>query len=100
MTQAEIKESVPIFKVNYEKKVIYFNSRAIPYLLYWKCLDGNKLPSQIVKQHPEIFDRNLVTDYYDVDLNYQHKQVHFTVIPFPEAGYIGFYGDYTNQRLD
>lgn len=91
-------ENVPMFKVDYDKKITYFNKSAMPYLSYWKCLEQNKIPVQISKQHPEMFDRKLKTDFYEVDLKYQNRMIHFTVIPFPEAGWIGFYGEPMNKN--
>ena len=97
MESVEVNGNGPVFKINYDHKLVYFNASAIPYLLYWKCIARNGLPEQLEKEHPEIFNRKSPSDYYEVDLKFHRQPVHFTVIPFPEAGWIGFYGEHSKQ---
>ena len=98
MKHTEITNDVPIFKIDYGMKLIYFNLRAKPLLSYWKCLERNKVPGKLIGEHQEIFNKSSRKDYFELDLNFNHEPVHFTVIPFPEAGYIGFYGDFVSQK--
>ena len=99
MKHTDTTNDVPIFKIDYRKKLIYYNVSAKPLLSYWKCLERNKVPVKLAGKHPEVFDKKSMTDYFEVDLKYHHHPVRFTVIPFPEAGYIGFYGDFTDMPV-
>ena len=93
MSQKRLMNSVPVFKINYNKELIYFNTGAMPLLDYWQCLNRRMAESKIVKQHPEIFEADSMKDYYEVNISYGTHYIRFRVVPFPEAGYIGFYGD-------
>ena len=93
MSHKRLMMNVPVFKISYNRELIYFNAGALPLLEYWKCLNRQLSDSKIVKEHPEIFETDSMKDYYDVNISYRTHYVRFRVVPFPEAGYIGFYGD-------
>lgn len=88
---------IPTLKMDYDARIIYFNSSAMPILKYWNCLTTRKMPAYVLKGCPEIFD-NKAKSYYDISVKFNNHLLHFFVVPFPEAGYIGLYGDFTPKE--
>lgn len=84
--------TIPKLKINYDRQIIYFNNAALPLLETWGCLGSRVIPESILQNHPEVFNRN-ANGFCKIPVNYEKNIMHFMVVPFPEAGYIGFYGE-------
>jgi len=87
----EMDESLfPIVKFSYEGNVIYANAAAGPLLRYWKCNVNEKISSAFVYGNPEVFCN--LHELSDVKIVFHDCVFRFTVVPFPEADFIGIYG--------
>jgi hypothetical protein len=82
----------PVLKFDLNNRLIYANVAALPLMKQWGCEINEKLPSSLVSQHPELFHSAI--SHYSQDLSIQHNEyiMHFSLVPFPEANYIGMYG--------
>lgn len=81
----------PVFKIDYSGKVVYHNVAAMPILSYWQCKLNEPVNHQAKMIYPEIFNINAPGEH-DTTIRYHEYLFHFSVIPFPEAGYVGVYG--------
>ena len=86
------KNVAPKLIVSYDKKVLDFNFSALPLISHWNCERQKKLPDAVFKNYPEIFNPHS-QECMEVYECYNNDFLRFTVVPFPEAGYVGFYGD-------
>ena len=100
-TTPELKEAEMVFKftmprlkVGYDKTIINYNSSAMPILRYWDCLEDRKIPDFVLESYPEILNPKSKNSHFDIDVRYNNYVLHFFIVPFPEAGYVGFYGDF------
>lgn len=87
------ESSMLMFKINYEKEIIFYNSPAMPVLMKWRSLADKKIPEHVLENHPEIFNKN-ADSFCELFVGYGDNTIRFTVVPFPESEYIGFYGEY------
>jgi hypothetical protein len=81
----------PVIKFSLDNQIIYHNVAAMPLLSQWNCELNKKVPSAIAKKHPAIFNSKN-QDAKDISILYKEYVFSFSVIPFPEAGYVGLYG--------
>ncbi|HOZ83417.1 MAG TPA: hypothetical protein PLU85_12675 [Bacteroidia bacterium] len=88
----------PVIKLDYSGKIIYHNVAAMPILSYWQCKLNAPVNNQVKAIYPEIF--NVKTPVpHDASVQYLEYLFHFSVIPYPEAGYIGIYGHCIEEAL-
>lgn len=87
------KESMfPVLKMDYNFNLIYNNEPAQPLLNHWNCSLEKRIPISILERHPEIYvalKNNLIPD---IDIQIDDQVIRCSIVPFPEAGYIGIYG--------
>ncbi|MFN5324443.1 MAG: hypothetical protein ACK5C5_05965 [Bacteroidota bacterium] len=81
----------PVFKFNLEKKLVEANRASAPLLEKWGWKLNESLPSRVVSQHPQLFHCILSQTPADISVSMDGFQIHFSIVPFPEAGYIGMY---------
>ncbi len=81
----------PVIKLDYSGKIIYHNVAAMPVLNYWQCKLNSPVNKQVKSIYPQIFDVKSPQSH-DASVRYLDYVFHFSVIPYPEAGYIGVYG--------
>ncbi|HNQ11830.1 MAG TPA: hypothetical protein PKH65_01045 [Bacteroidia bacterium] len=89
----------PVLKISLDYKVLNSNAAALPILQHWNCANGTIIPEEIMRLYPELkycLDRR-VEGY--VHVSYNEYTIKFSVIPFPEAGYVGLYG-YLIEKTD
>ncbi|MBS1763829.1 MAG: hypothetical protein JSS90_02550 [Bacteroidetes bacterium] len=86
----------PVFKIDYSGKIIYHNVAAMPILSYWQCKLNETVNNQAQMIYPEIFNINAPKEH-DATIRYHEYLFHFSIIPFPEAGYVGIYGHSIEQ---
>ena len=90
--QMDMRDAFPVFKFNYNGKLLDCNSTAIPLLGHWNCRKGAKLPTGLMKACPEI--KYAMKNHHPAECKMQfgELQIWCDVVPYPEAGYIGIYG--------
>ncbi len=81
----------PVIKLDYNGRIIYHNVAAMPILSYWQCKLNEPVNNQVKTIYPEIFNLQSPQSH-DASVRYLDYVFHFSVIPYPEAGYIGIYG--------
>ncbi len=95
----------PVMKLDYNFNVIYCNEPAIPMLSKWKCRPNERIPMAVLDRHPGIYAAISTTQSPDLEIDMGDVTVKCTVVPFPEAGYIGIYAymmeytEKTNERV-
>ncbi|MEO5572545.1 MAG: hypothetical protein ABIT08_16640 [Bacteroidia bacterium] len=103
-TKNQKKEcAFPVLKFDYNFNVIYSNSPAKAILNYWEAKVKESVPSNILNRHPEIYNSLREQSLEDISITINDTVVRCTVVPFPEAGYIGVYGymvEYTEKIMD
>ncbi len=91
-TTNDLRDAFPIIRIGYDKRLIGSNLTALPLLGDWKCRQGNKLPTGLLKAYPEIeYAFNELTPTL-CKVHFGELQIWFDLVPFPEAGYVGMYG--------
>lgn len=98
------KEEVifPVLKLDYNFNVIYSNEPALPMLKQWNCKQ-DRVPMAVLEQHPGIYSAINTTQSPDIEVKMDDVTVKCTVVPFPEAGYIGIYAyliEYTEKTKE
>ncbi len=81
----------PVIKIGYDNKIQYHNIAAMPLLGSWNCKMNERISIALQRQHPELFDLTR-SQSRDVAIRYLEYTFRFSVIPYPEAGFIGIYG--------
>lgn len=81
----------PVFRFDLENRLIYVNQSAIPLMKYWKCRINEKIPGSVISHYPELFHSALSHRPSDVTVTFNDQQIKFSIVPFPEARYIGMY---------
>jgi hypothetical protein len=85
-TATELNEhQSPVIRISMEGKILFANSAAHLILKDWRCEEENFLPSWILKLHPEILNKAADSDITIYSSSYQVK---FSVVGFPDGGYI------------
>ena len=93
----------PVIKFDYNFNVIYSNSPANSILSRWDTKINKAVPKSILNQHPEIYNSLRNPSIADVSINLDDTIIRCTIVPFPEAGYIGVYAymvEYTEKIYD
>jgi len=91
-TQKKSDSMFPVVKLDYNFNVIHCNDSGQPLLIQWNTTLKNKLPISILERHPEIYVALKNTMTPDIKVKMNDHIIHCSVVPFPEAGYIGIYG--------
>ena len=81
----------PVFRFDLENRLIYANLAATPLMQHWKCRINERVPAGIMAQYPELFHSVISHRAQDVVVTFNEFQISFSIVPFPEAGYIGMY---------
>ncbi|MEP7169146.1 MAG: hypothetical protein ABI855_07210 [Bacteroidota bacterium] len=82
----------PVLKFDYNFNVIYSNNPARTILNYWDTDITQSVPANILNRHPEIYNSLRNPSVADININLDDTVIRCTIVPFPEAGYIGIYG--------
>jgi hypothetical protein len=93
----------PVMKIDYNFNVIYCNEPAYPVLSKWNCRPQERLPLTVLDSHPGIYTAIKSTQTPDIEVEMDDVKVKCTVVPFPEAGYIGIYAymiEYTEKTKE
>ena len=92
-TSQQKKEcAFPVLKFDYNFNVIYSNSPARSILDYWETKIKGSVPTTILNNHPEIYNSLRNQTIHDININVEDTIIRCSIVPFPEAGYIGVYG--------
>lgn len=97
--QIDMRDAFPIFKYNYNGKLLDCNTTALPLLGQWKCSKGAKLPNGMMKACPEIKTALKNAHPSECKMQFGEYQIWCDVVPYPEAGYIGIYGYYIESLV-
>ncbi len=81
----------PVFRFDLENRLVYANVPALPLMKHWKCRINEKVPGDIISRYPELFHTALSHKPMDVTVDMNTYSISFSIVPFPEAGYIGMY---------
>jgi hypothetical protein len=81
----------PAFRFDLDNRLVYANVPALPIMKNWKCRINERIPADVVNRYPELFHTALSHRPMDVTVEMNNYTVHFSIVPFPEAGYIGMY---------
>ncbi|HKR05733.1 MAG TPA: hypothetical protein VJY62_13950 [Bacteroidia bacterium] len=93
----------PVLKFDYNFNVIYSNNPANTILNHWDAKIKETVPTNILNTHPEIYNSLRNPAVADINIDLENTVIRCTVVPFPEAGYIGIYGymvEYTEKISD
>ncbi len=93
----------PVMKLDYNFNVIYCNEPAYPMLNMWNCKPTERIPIKVLESHPGIFNSINNAHAPDISIEMDDITVKCTVMPFPEAGYIGIYAymiEYTEKTKE
>lgn len=82
----------PVIKIGLDFTVLDCNLSAMPLLNHWKCKVNSRIPDDIMATYPGISNSLKSTEESSLHVAFKDFMVRFTVVPFPEAGYIGLYG--------
>ncbi len=89
--QAIDENLFPAFRFDLENRLIYANVTSLPLMKHWHCRMNERIPADIVSQYPELFHTALSHRPMDVTVEMNNYTIRFSIVPFPEAGYIGMY---------
>ncbi|HMT30879.1 MAG TPA: hypothetical protein PKD91_16530 [Bacteroidia bacterium] len=81
----------PVFRFDLDNRLIYANLPALPLMKYWHCRINERIPAEIVSQYPELFHAALSHRPIDLTVEFKNYSIRFSIVPFPEAKYIGMY---------
>jgi hypothetical protein len=81
----------PVLKMDYNFKLIECNEAGMPLLRCWNTQLENQIPISVLERHPEIFNAIRNASMPDIDIEMDDATIKCTVVPFPEANYIGIY---------
>jgi hypothetical protein len=96
---AKGESDFPVIKIGLDFTVMDCNVSALPLLNHWSCKVNGRIPENIMSRHPEI--ANSLNSNFEGGMQVHFKDflIRFTIVPFPEAGYIGLYG-YQVERAE
>ncbi len=89
----------PVIKLGLDFTVMDCNVSALPLLNHWNCKVNNRIPEKVMTQYPEIRNSLEQNGEGGLHVNFKEFLIRFTIVPFPEAGYIGLYG-YQVEKAD
>ncbi len=78
----------PVIKLSLNGEILYANLSSLPIMSEWGCSANHKLPAKLMEKYPEL---NNMWESSDIKVIMESYSVHFSVVPFPEAGFIGLY---------
>ena len=81
----------PVFRFDLENRLVYANVPALPLMKFWKCRINERIPGEVINRYPEMFHTALSHKPMDVTVEMNSYTINFSIVPFPEAGYIGMY---------
>ena len=81
----------PVFRFDLENRLIYANAPALPLMERWKCKVNEKVPAEVISKYPELFHATLSHKPTDMTVEFNNSMIRFSIVPFPEAKYIGIY---------
>ena len=81
----------PVFRFDLENRLVYANVPALPLMKHWNCRMNEKIPAQVVSMYPELFHAALSHRPTDIVVDFKSHVIKFSIVPFPEARYIGMY---------
>jgi hypothetical protein len=81
----------PVFRFDLENRLIYANLPALSLLKHWQCRINEKIPAAVISTHPELFHAILSHRPADMTVEFKSHLIRFSIVPFPEASYIGLY---------
>ena len=91
-SQQKKESALPVMKFDYNFNVIYSNTQAKPILNQWNTKMKGAIPTTVLNHHPEFFISLKNQHVTDINLEVDGTMVRCSIVPFPEAGYIGVYG--------
>lgn len=83
---------LPVIKFSMDNKVIYHNTAAMAFMSIWGCELDKKIPQQLTKILPGVFNASEKLQTKDVNIHYKEYLFRFSMVPYKEAGFIGLYG--------
>jgi hypothetical protein len=90
-TKSKQASIFPVIKMDYNFNLIECNEAGLPLLRSWNVSLQKPLPISILERHPEIFDAIKNSSTPDIAIETDDATIKCTVVPFPEANYIGIY---------
>jgi hypothetical protein len=81
----------PVFRFDLDNRLVYANVPALPLMKFWHCRINERIPADVVSRYPELFHASLSHKPMDVTVEMNNYTIRFSIVPFPEAGYIGMY---------
>lgn len=82
---------LPVFRFDLQNRLIFANVSAKPLMDEWKCKVNEKVPAELISRYPEIFHASLSHRPMDLTVEFNNCVIKFSIVPFPEASYIGMY---------
>ena len=82
------ESSMPVIKVSFKGEILYANLASLPIMGEWGCSATQKLPEWFLSQFSGIFNPN---SCHEIKIPFSNCAIHFTAVPFVEAGYVGLY---------
>lgn len=87
-----MRDGFPVIRYDYQGTLVSANGTALPLLGQWKCRNGKKIPSAIMKAYPEMADAMTTRMPAECVVQMGDCMIWFDIVPYPEAGYVGMYG--------
>ncbi|MDQ3050058.1 MAG: hypothetical protein M3Q95_04145 [Bacteroidota bacterium] len=88
----EIDENLfPAFRFDLDNRLVFANVPALPLMKHWHCRINETIPAEVISRYPELFHTALSHRPMDVTVDMHNYTIRFSIVPFPEAGYIGMY---------
>lgn len=81
----------PVFRFDLDNRLIYANAPAVPLMKFWNCKINERIPADVISRNPEIFHAALSHKPIDLTIEFNNYSIRFSIVPFPEAKYIGMY---------
>ncbi len=91
---------LPVIKIDYQFRLIECNDAGMDLLRFWNSSTGHVLPMHVLQQYPEILTAIQHNTTPDISIVTDMATIKCTVVPFPEANYIGIYAyliEFTDQ---
>lgn len=96
----------PVFRFDLQNRLIYANAPALPLMKFLNCSLNERVPGKVISQYPELFHAALSHKPMDLTIQFNNYSISFSIVPFPEAHYIGMYAysmhlneNYTGQTV-
>jgi hypothetical protein len=96
---AQGESDFPVIKISLDFTILDCNVSALPLLNFWSCKVNSRIPETVMNQYPEIANSLKQNDEGGLNVKFKGFNIRFTIVPFPEAGYIGLYG-YQVEKAD